>query len=153
MVHRITLYRPPIYLPVRYNSITHTHTHCILYCTHTRGHVFLFFFRAPFFPLHYHRYIILLLLLSSCRVRTAAMVFTLASPARSFFPITAWLSDGCCGYTHTHTHTKRPSSSASDCAVGIFVRARARVCARVIYVRQSHGPSLIVFIYHTVQSR
>jgi len=127
--------------------VLHTHTH-----THTHSHIVYYtrgvsdtFFSSFFVPRFFHSIIILYYYYYYCVV---SVVYTLASPARSFFPITAWLSNGCCRYTHTHTQNNRRRRPTAPLE---YSCARAFVC--MWFTSDNHGPSLIVFIYHTVQSR
>jgi len=144
---------PPFYLPIRYNSITHKR---VLLYTYSRGlgHVFLFFFRAPFFPLHYYRYIIL------CRVRAGR--YGHGVPTHIHATRTARVSRSVFFQLPRDFRTDAAVRTHKTTVVVVSVRlrfrilylyARASVCVHVIYVRQSWAVFNIVFIYHPVQSR
>jgi len=137
--------------------VLHTHTHtCTLYIilhlyyilAGSRGHVFLSFFSCSDF--FFRSIIYYIVIVIYYYYYYYCVVSARASPARSFsnYRVTfgRMLQRVC-------VHTKQPSSSASDCVV-YDIRARSRSFVSACDLRPTIMRTIIiVFIYHTAQSR
>jgi len=137
---------PPIYLPVRYNSITHTHALYPYILAGSRTRFSLLFscpvFSAPLLSLYYT--IIIIIIIVSCPCGGGDGV------DRSRLPRSVLFSN----YRVTFGRMLQRTMGRYNAQKNRLWRPTApleNIRAHVWFTSDDHGPSLIVFIYHTVQ--